>query len=405
MTRRFPIHILPVLLLVVWGLTLPGSLRADKPDTNDPQVQGQPQRQGRGGNHVRRLVRIIQLTEEQKPKLQQILQTHKEALENWRRQHEGEARAIREKIDQARQDNDAEALKAAREEFRALHDSRAELHKSLDAQLAEVLTDEQMGRARTYFKSLHPRPGRQGRRGPGQGGLKQLNLTEEQQEKVRAILQDAHDQANKADSPEVRRQLMQDAFVKIEGTVLTPEQIEKFKTLKEQAIARGGEAGRDGPRHRRGAGLNLTDEQNAQRKAIMDEARATARQAESREEKRAILREATAKVHQDVLTDPQREQLKQQMKQRMARQRHKRIAERLGLSEDQQARIQDILSSAREQARQVEDRQQRREIMKQARKKVHAEVLTDEQRKKLEQHRQRHRGRGNRNQADAREQT
>lgn len=393
MTRRLTMTLLPWLLLVLWACPQPASVQADEPggwnqappvDNGHGQTSDATGRQREGGTHVRRLMRIIQPTEEQKPKLHQILQTHKQALENWREQHEGEMRAIREKIAQARKNNDTEALQAAREEFKPLHDSRAELHKSLDAQLAEVLTDEQMNRARQYFKSQHPRPGRRQGEGPARGVLDKLNLNEEQKTKVQAILKDAHEQAKKTDSPEVRRQLMQDAFMKIEGSVLTPEQIEAFKNLRAQAMARHG--GQRGQRRGRKAGLDLTDEQQAQSKAIMDEARAKAQQAETKEEKRAIYREAMAKVHQDVLTDDQREQVKQRFKKHIAR-RHKKIADHLGLSEDQQARIKEILSSARKQAQGVEDRQQRREIMKQARKKVHDEVLSDEQREKIKAHR------------------
>ena len=55
--------------------------------------------------------------------------------------------------------------------------------------------------------------------------------------------------------------------------------------------------------------LNLTDEQKAEAKKIMDAAHAEAKDAEDHEARRKIIRAAHEKVRKDVLTDEQRKKL------------------------------------------------------------------------------------------------
>ena len=62
------------------------------------------------------------------------------------------------------------------------------------------------------------------------GGLfRGLNLSEEQQEQIKKIMSKALKAASQAETPEAKRQIMQDARKDIIETVLTDEQRKKLK--------------------------------------------------------------------------------------------------------------------------------------------------------------------------------
>ncbi|MBS3821376.1 MAG: hypothetical protein GVY16_09105 [Planctomycetes bacterium] len=228
--------------------------------------------------------------------------------------------------------------------------------------------------------------GRPGRRGTGrQGPLSKLDLTEQQETTIKAIMDYARAQARKTDEKDLKRSLHRDAMEHIIETVLTPEQKEKLQAARPRGRRRGNR-----PK------VNLTEQQQAQRKEIMQAAIEKAKNAEGREKGR-IMRQARRQVFETVLTDEQRATIQQ------ARRENSPLG-KVGATDEQFARIEAIIKEAREQAQTAESRQQRRDIMIAARKRIAEDVLTDEQREtmkemrkqwrqRMKEHRQRRRER------------
>jgi len=181
----------------------------------------------------------------------------------------------------------------------------------------------------------------------------------------------------------------------------------------ERGQARGHHRGHG---HRRGHGiqrmlreLELTDNQQAQVRAIMESARerrqelrGEGRSAETREAMRTLHQE-TRQLVLDVLTPEQKakmEELRGQHQERRLDRRVTRMTEKLSLSETQATRIRSILEAAAEQRRALrngsEAGTERRQAMQTLRERTKAAVdavLTAEQRTALEAHRAEHEGR------------
>lgn len=117
-----------------------------------------------------------------------------------------------------------------------------------------------------------------------------------------------------------------------------------------------------------GKKLNLTDQQKAQIKAILQQAHQDAQQAKDVQAKKAIYQAAAQKIKTDVLTDAQRQQLQEIRKEHQAGAAGAgKGLKALNLTDDQKAKI--------------------KAIMQEARQKIHDQVLTDEQRKIVDQRR------------------
>lgn len=172
--------------------------------------------------------------------------------------------------------------------------------------------------------------------------------------------------------------------------------------------------------HRHGYGmhrmlrqLDLTDNQQAQVRAIMESAREQRRelrgQGRSPEGRRAMraLHQESRQLVLDVLTDEQKAkmaELRAEHQTRRLDRRVERMTEKLSLSETQASRIRSILEAAQEQRRSLrngsEAGEERRTAMRTLRQRTKAAVgavLTEEQRATLEEHRSERRDRrGNR---------
>ena len=334
---------------------------------NGPRVRQRP------GQRWANLMEELNLSEEQAAHVRQILQTHHQAQQNWRREHGEEFRAAREALRKARQERDAEAVQAARKQFKELRAAREGSRKDLLQQLDDVLNDEQMAKMKRFLRAGRGRPM------SGQH-LAGLDLSDEQKAQAKEILQAARKQAAEAEGEEAKKEILQAARKRIAEDVLTEEQRAKAAARRE-----GRGSGRDGPFR----GLELTEEQQGQVKEIIQAARKEAAQAEGREAKREIFRAAHTKIAEEVLTDAQRKQ----MAERRRTGRRARVGgalRQLDLTEAQQEKVRAILQEARAKAQAAEGRAEKAEIAKAARAKV-AEVLTDEQREKLEQMRQQRR--------------
>jgi hypothetical protein len=209
----------------------------------------------RGGRLVK-LLRSFNLAPEEEARVRQILETHHQAVQNWRSENKSKFKEIREQVRSAREAKDREAMKAAREEMKGLMDSRKALHEDLLEQLDDVLDEEQMARV----KQLSARPPM----GPAMracmrmaGAARRLGLSDEQKESVRGILRAAKADAVKTDSPEAKEQIWEAAFEKIRNEILTEQQrarLQEMKQRRERGDRPGRDRGKEHRRHKRGDG-------------------------------------------------------------------------------------------------------------------------------------------------------
>ena len=184
-----------------------------------------------------------------------------------------------------------------------VEESRAKLHADIEA----VLTPEQVEKLQQLRDDGATR------------GFAALDLTEEQKTAIAEIRENARVEAEAAETPEARREIMQAAHEEVKS-VLTDEQVEKLEQLPPGAPRgrggpgrghmgigpRGPYAGPDGPL----AALDLTEEQQAAITEIRENARTEAQTAETREARQEIMQAAHEEVL-SVLTDEQIEKLEQ----------------------------------------------------------------------------------------------
>jgi Spy/CpxP family protein refolding chaperone len=230
----------------------------------------------------------------------------------------------------------------------------------------------------------------------GERLAERLGLTAEQQEQMRTLLKAAHEQAENATDREAKAKIMREAMEKVKATVLNDEQRKKWDGVRESVVDRARERG--GEMFDR-AGLTLEQKESA--KAIMQAARTQAESATDREAKAKIFREAVEKVKATVLTDEQRKKLQADREGRgpdgpggpgtggetvadRVKDHLARLTERLSLTPAQQEAAREILKAAHEQAQGATDPEAKAKALREATEKIRATVLTDEQRKKME---------------------
>jgi hypothetical protein len=137
--------------------------------------------------------------------------------------------------------------------------------------------------------------------------------------------------------------------------------------------------------------LGLSDEQKAAARAIMQKARDDAAKAQTKEQRVQIYKAALAKIRAEVLTEEQRakvDQLRQRIRETCGRAAREGLAQaggQLGLSDEQKASAQEILSAARQQAQQAATVAEKAKIMREAFAKVRSDVLNDQQRAKADE--------------------
>jgi len=260
----------------------------------------------------------------------------------------------------------------------------------------------------TLSQTLWAQPPRQGRgpqagqaqprRGMGGGMFGGLDLTEEQQQKIDQIRQKFMGKIRAAETPEARREVfgqMREAI----SQVLTEEQraqlrqrFGQFQRPGQQPRQRPAERPAEGPQfsmdllRRMNEQLDLTPEQR-QRIAQMV---------------RQAMQRLMADIRQNVLTEEQRKKLAELRPERPARPEQPGqpggpstgrgrmfggMFDQLGLSEEQQQKMAAIRDKYMEKMR-TADRDQRRGIFEKMRDEMNA-VLTEEQRQKMEELRQR----------------
>ena len=132
-------------------------------------------------------------------------------------------------------------------------EARREIMQTAHEKILSILTDEQIEKLEQFHARKPSRRGGPGKghigkgpRGPHadhHGPLAALDLTEEQQAVIADIRENARVEAENAETPEVRREIMQTAHEDV-LSVLTDEQIEKLEQWRAKA-----RNGRKGPGH------------------------------------------------------------------------------------------------------------------------------------------------------------
>lgn len=184
----------------------------------------------------------LNLTDAQKPRVEQMLAEHQKAVEAFRTQHAADMQSIQESMQKAREAQDREAMAAARAKMEELNKQRRALDENLVKQLGTVLTPEQT----TKLRELTAPPSFE------MMMLRGLNLTPEQEAKAKQILDAARAKADAEQDPAAKRQIMQEAMQKIQTDVLTEEQRTQMRQRRggprpEGEQPQGGRPGRRGP--------------------------------------------------------------------------------------------------------------------------------------------------------------
>ncbi len=256
---------------------------------------------------LERMLKELNLTEDQQKQVQQILDTRQQALRNWRKENGLALKDRQKQFQDAKKSGDEDKIKAARQEVEKIEQSRKALHENVIKQLKDVLTPDQLEKARKFLDqardpSREDQP-RQGLRAPRViEGLMALDLTEDQRTQARKISDEARKKADAAADPAEKERIMKAAGETIEADVLNDQQREKVRRLKGANVLL-----------RLIQKLNLTDDQKKQIKTIMEDAKAQVEKPARGQEKRDISRQAFKKIFDTVLTDEQRKQLRDVM--------------------------------------------------------------------------------------------
>ena len=314
----------------------------------------------------------LNLTADQQSRIKQILETHHQAMMNWRKQHAAELKSLREEIIEARKNREAEKVKQLRTRIAKILKERRELTESLRKQIEDVLTDEQREKAKEIFREA---------RAAGVSirritfALKKLDLTDEQKQKIKAILKDAREDAQKADTPKEKEKIWADAIEEIKKDVLTESQVKELDRIMRKTKIRK-------KIWHALASLKLTDDQRKKIAEIWKEYHEKIAQAKP-EERWTLIR----KMHEEilsVLTDEQKEQLKE-MREKFV----KHVADILDLTDEQREQIKKIRDKYREKIANAKGKERRR-LIKQMFREIDS-VLTDEQKAKIRKWREKHR--------------
>lgn len=313
----------------------------------------------------RQLIRAAKPTADQEVQLDQILQTHRQAVENWRRQNDETLQAAQRLQADAVQSGDRDTLQAVEKELRELMESRRELLQTMLNQMEDVLDESQFAKAREIILQ----PAHTGV--DVLGMLPHIPLTKIQNEKVQAVLNRAAAQARTKKAPAARDEIMDAAVEDIRQIVLTQPQRDALDKLLRQA--------REQDRRRAMLRkMEFTDEQKTRMNAILAEARQRAEKAGTPQEKRAILADAHKAVRRDVWTQTQRDQF---FLTQVEQQRRRLLS--IGMSEAQVAQAEKILAEAHRQARAAGSVEEKRQILRDAFEAVRRNVLRPDQRERL----------------------
>ncbi len=368
-----------LVLAVMVGVVLLGSVAlAEEGAPGDRKQRRMRVREEARKGRLERMVKDLDLTAEQQKQVKQILDTHQQAIENWMKENGEDLKALREQMRKARKDKDHEALKGLRKKMADGTKGRRELHAALRKQIDAVLTDKQKAQAKKmrYQRYRAVIGARMVHRALGQ-----VNLSNEQKEKVKKIVADTKTAADKAKTPKEKGELWQKAVKTIKSDVLTKEQAKKF----EQALLRMRRRQRQMSLF---GALNLTEDQKAKSKKIRETYREKIKDAKP-EERRELIKKMREEL-ESILTDEQKAKAKKH-RERGRKMFRNRAANALGLTDKQKEQMEKIEAGYRDKIKKAGP-EERRELIKKMREEMSG-VLTDEQKAKAKERREEQRKR------------
>ncbi|MHC4717984.1 MAG: hypothetical protein ACYS5V_13500, partial [Planctomycetota bacterium] len=143
-----------------------------------------------------KLVKELNLDENQQKAVRQAIDTYVQALKNWRAEHGEELRALMREMREAGRE-DREKLRPLREKQRKLMQSRTQIGQAGYKQIMEVLNEDQKVKFRRIVQELNrPDPIMLLR-----AALRRLGLSEEDRKKADDTLKAAQADARKVDDP------------------------------------------------------------------------------------------------------------------------------------------------------------------------------------------------------------
>lgn len=275
--------------------------RPERPDRPDKGERATRPGRDMGKNLLDTLIKELKLTADQAKQLAQAVEAQKQAVQNWDKEHGAEAAKLRQQIDDARKAGEREKVRDLMEQARKLAESRKALHENFMKQLEDVLTKEQMEKARGFFAQNRPLTPATGAIGFERikAAIAQIDLGDDQKAKIEEILKAARTEAEKTDGLEAKAKIWRDAFDKIRTDVLTEEQRKTLAEVKPPGMPE---------LEKLLEKLNLTQDQKGKIQDIVQDARKKAAQAKG-DELKAIWQAAHKKILDDVLTPEQRKQL------------------------------------------------------------------------------------------------
>ena len=211
--------------------------------------------EGQHGEKLKGLLDSLKLTDDQKTRVTQILETQKQDLQNFRKENGPKIQELEQAIRKATEAKDSDTVKAKREELAKIREARKAMHQKLMKQLGDVLNADQMNKVRDSFAKLREQPGAR-----AMAMLSQLNLTEDQKKKAKDIMDDARAKAQQPSDPAQKEKIIKEAFDKVRTDVLTDEQRKQMEKNKERFEMLG-----------MLKGLSLTEDQKKQIQVIRED--------------------------------------------------------------------------------------------------------------------------------------
>lgn len=239
----------------------------------DGKERGDRAKRGGPRDRHRTLFDGIDLSDEQKAEIKEIMKAAGEARKAYIEANRDAFAKVREQMNEARESKDREAMKAAHDAFKALMQDGP---KPPFDKAKAVLTDEQLKQFEANLEKA--KAGRHNGHGKDRGHavgrvLHSLNLTEDQKTKIKQIFADARDSVDQEAAVEIReemktarenkdREAMKAAMDKLKALressdvdvigdikkVLTDEQVEKLEAALSKRKEHRGKRGGDGER-------------------------------------------------------------------------------------------------------------------------------------------------------------
>jgi len=262
---------------------------------------------------VEELRKELSLTSDQQSRMRQVLETHGQAMANWNRQYGPKQQELRKKLTEARESRDREGMRGIREEMRKLTASRRTLTENLEKEVGEIVGAERKREAMDIITRFLERM----RRDPLTAvveALEKMKLAEAQKARIERIVKDASARTAKIDRPALKEKLAADAIAAVRKFLTDDQKAQLDAAIRQDELRRAGLGWL--------VGLEPTDEQVVQVRAIMEETRRKLEKAETPRERLEIWREALEKIRQDILTDEQRkkaDELRRSPRERSAR--------------------------------------------------------------------------------------